>query len=395
MNEGPRRPRVLLVTRNLPPLVGGMERLNWHMAEELAKVAEVRVVGPRGAAALAPSGVHVREVGLKPLWRFLGQALLAAYREAKTWTPDVVLAGSGLMAPIARVAARTCGARYVVYAHGLDVVADHALYRALWQPAIRAADRVIANSHPTAGLCQDIRVPEAKLGIVHPGVDLPGDDTLATAQAGAMDFRAQNGLGDRTLLLSVGRLSARKGLKELVSHALPRIAAACPNVMLVVVGDTPANALHAEAQTPQSLRDAACTAGVEDHLMLLGSVPDTLLESLYVAAEAHVFPVRTIAGDPEGFGMVAVEAASFGLPTVAFASGGVVDAVVDNQSGKLVPPGNYVALADAVVGVLREKGRWHAGCRDHARGFAWVKFGRGVARECGLPVGNQPASEVA
>ena len=33
-----RRPRILLVTRNLPPLVGGMERLNWHMAEELAKV---------------------------------------------------------------------------------------------------------------------------------------------------------------------------------------------------------------------------------------------------------------------------------------------------------------------------------------------------------------------
>lgn len=45
--------RILLITRNLPPLVGGMERLNWHMADELAKRAEVRVVGPVGSAALA------------------------------------------------------------------------------------------------------------------------------------------------------------------------------------------------------------------------------------------------------------------------------------------------------------------------------------------------------
>ena len=55
------RPRVLLVTRNLPPLVGGMERLNWHMAEELAKAAEVRIVGPDGSAALAPAGIEGRE----------------------------------------------------------------------------------------------------------------------------------------------------------------------------------------------------------------------------------------------------------------------------------------------------------------------------------------------
>lgn len=393
MNEGPRRPRVLLVTRNLPPLVGGMERLNWHMAAELAKVAEVRVVGPRGADALAPDGVSVREVVLKPLWRFLWQAFLAARREAKVWKPDVVLAGSGLMAPIARIASRACGARHVVYAHGLDVVADHVLYRAIWQPAIRGADRVIANSHPTARLCQSIHVQDAKLGIVHPGVDLPDDDRLAAAQAGAIEFRGRNGLDNRRLLLSVGRLSARKGLKEFLTQSLPRIAAACPEVMLVVVGDAPANALHAQAQTPQSLRDAARTAGVEGHLMLLGSVRDTALESLYAAADAHVFPVRTIAGDPEGFGMVAVEAAAFGLPTVAFATGGVVDAVADNQSGKLVPPSDYAALAEAAVWVLQEKGRWAAGCREHAYGFAWANFGRGVARECGLPSDGQAGSE--
>jgi phosphatidylinositol alpha-1,6-mannosyltransferase len=43
------RQRILIITRNLPPLVGGMERLNWHMADELSQYAKVRVVGPKGS----------------------------------------------------------------------------------------------------------------------------------------------------------------------------------------------------------------------------------------------------------------------------------------------------------------------------------------------------------
>ena len=101
MSEEGARPRVLHVTRNLPPLVGGMERLNWHMAEELAKVADVRVVGPQSSAAVAPDGIDVREAPLKPLWRFLLHAQNLARREAASWRPDIVLAGSGLTAPLA------------------------------------------------------------------------------------------------------------------------------------------------------------------------------------------------------------------------------------------------------------------------------------------------------
>jgi phosphatidylinositol alpha-1,6-mannosyltransferase len=96
------RSRILLVTRNLPPLVGGMERLNWHMAEELAKVADVRVVGPEGSAKLAPVGVEVREAPLRPLWKFLLRARALARREARIWKPNLVLAGSGLTAPLER-----------------------------------------------------------------------------------------------------------------------------------------------------------------------------------------------------------------------------------------------------------------------------------------------------
>lgn len=397
-----------------------MERLNWHMAEELAKVAEVRVVGPRGSAALAPSGVAVREAPLKPLWKFLWRARALARREARAWKPDIVLAGSGLTAPIARAAAHACGTRYAAYVHGLDVAVRSAVYRALWLPAIRGADRVIANSRATAALCRGIGVDPARLGIVHPGVDLPhdephsprekgegastrsppesaspfassfrtppsGDPESVSAGALAGAFRQRHHLGNGPLLLSVGRLSARKGLREFVRQALPRIVAARPGAVLLVVGDTPAQALHAEPQTPEAIQAEAERNGVGGHLRFLGVITDYAeLGTVYRAADVHVFPVREIVGDPEGFGMVAVEAAGHGLPTVAFATGGVVDAVAEGRSGRLVPSGDYGAFADAVVATLADRETLRESCVGFAHQFAWPKFGAQVAQHLGI-----------
>lgn len=376
-----RRARILLVTRNLPPLVGGMERLNWHMAEGLAKRAEVRIVGPQGAAALAPENIVVREAPLAPLWKFLCFARGLVRHEARYWRPDIVLAGSGLIAPIARLGAALCGARTAVYVHGLDVAVRHPVYRAIWLRAIRQIDTVIANSHPTAGLCVDIGVPSDRIGVVHPGVDLPD---LAALQGADLRFRSEQDLGDRRLLLSVGRLSARKGLREFVSLALPQIVRAYPDVILLVVGDEPRQALHAKAQDPASIRMAAVAAGVGEHVRFLGAASDGVLAAAYLAADLHVFPVREIQGDPEGFGMVAVEAAAHGLPTVAFATGGVVDAVADGKSGALVVPANYAALADAAVRLLEERGVARGECLEHAAGFRWELFHDRLATFIGL-----------
>ncbi len=378
MADGSASPRVLFVTRNFPPLLGGMERLNWHLADELRQHCELRVVAPEGAARLAPPGVEVREVCLRPLHRFLVQAALRARREARAWRPDWVLAGSGLTATLAWGAARASGARAAAYVHGLDLSVAHPVYRALWRPALRRMDRIIANSTATARLADGLGIAAQRISIVHPGTELPDFDPRARER-----FRQARGIDPRApVLLAVGRLTERKGLRQFVAEVLPSIVHEHPGVMFVVIGDAPTNALHAQVQSPESIRQAAREAGVEGHLRLLGKVDEAELHDAYFAADLHVFPIRELPHDIEGFGMVAVEAAAHGLATVAYACGGVVDAIAHGISGVLIQAGDSRGFASAVLAGL-ERPLSQAATRGFAEGFSWGNFGAQVLRALG------------
>lgn len=369
---------ILIITRNLPPLVGGMERLNWHIADELSKYAEVKVVGPTGAVAVKPENVQVLESPLKPLVLFMLIALCKAFWTAVCFKPNVIIAGSGLTAPLVWLVSRLTGAKAVVYLHGFDITAAHWVYQKIWVPFFKRMDCVIVNSTPTKILALNAGVLEKDISIVHPGVTLP-----VTAQPlnAIQSFKKKYNLEHKKILLSVGRLTTRKGLKEFVENSLAYIVQQEPDVVFVVVGESPKNSLGAELQTREEILEAARKNQIENHILFLGVITDNKqLATIYEAADIHVFPVRYIPDDPEGFGMVAVEAAAHGTPTVAFATGGIVDAVAQGVSGYLVEKNNYSQLSKQVITLLATP-LPKENIQDFARQFEWSRFGQGIVQQ--------------
>ncbi len=299
-----------------------------HSVETLASEFDVTLVGPKGCGEFSPANVQTIECPPSP-FSFLTTALLKGWQATRKTPFDIVLGGSGLVSPVTCLLAGRAKARSVALVHGLDLVVDNWIYHHLFVPFLRRHDRIIANSRNTRN----------------------------------------------KVVLSVGRMVRRKGLAEFLENAWPLIIETQPNAILLVVGDTPDDALLQDARGAQRLMNAIERCG-EDTVRFLGAVDDDTLWNCYAAADTLVFPLIRVKGDVEGFGMVAIEAAASGTPTVAFPVGGVVDAVSDRASGLLVPEGDYQAFAEAVLSIFKGGPPSRSACRDYALEFSWDKHGQ-------------------
>jgi len=364
--------RALVVTRNLPPLIGGMERLIWHIALALGNDQKVHIVGPSGCKMHFPIEITTDEIPITPMPRFLIAVAIRSFAHALRTRPAIVLAGSGLTAPFAWIAARVAGASSIVYLHGLDIAVEHPIYKWFWRPFFRHFDLVLVNSRYTQNLAIKAGIDSERIAILHPGVTLPN---LSQAQIRREEFRTRFGFEHRPLMLYVGRINARKGLSAFVRDILPLIIAVVPDAQLVVIGDEPKHALRhtpGEWAKVEKALEESCLGKVVN---FLGPKDDETLSSAYMAADVMVFPVQEIPGDIEGFGMVAIEAAAHNLPTVAFAVGGVPDAIKEGVTGNLIPTGNNDDFAQAVIRILMNKPGTNFSPREYAKSFCWENFG--------------------
>ncbi|MDO8863365.1 glycosyltransferase family 4 protein [Haliea sp. E1-2-M8] len=363
--------KVLVITRNLPPLVGGMERLLHNLVLGAAEYAEVTVIGPTGCREYLPDTVATHECSNK-LAGFLVGSTLTALRIVRRGRFDVVIGGSGLIAPLLLLLKTLFRCRTLILVHGLDIIVDHWLYQRLFIPTLRRADQVVANSRNTKRLAVEKGVPEERITIIHPGThipELPDEDRKR-------EFLQRYRIPYSRYMLFAGRITRRKGLSPFIRNSLPAILQVCPDAGLVVVGDNAGDSLNRQGEKAEVMA-AIDETGLTDEVMFLGQVDDQDLETAYACATVHLFPLIDVPGDVEGFGMVAIEAAAMGTPTVAFQVGGVEDAVLPS-GGNLVEIGQYEQLREAVSSFLQDTDATTDAYRKHAKRFEWSRFNREI-----------------
>jgi glycosyltransferase involved in cell wall biosynthesis len=219
--------------------------------------------------------------------------------------------------------ARSLRKPYVVQVWGTDVELAR---RAPWlaRPVLRRARAVVAASSWLADAARALGADD--VSVIPSGVDLP-ERVAAEAEPPEV--------------LYAGRLSAEKGVLDLL--------AAADGLPLTVAGDGP-------------LRERVPGA--------LGFVPHDELERLYERAAVVACPSLR-----EGFGVVCAEAMAHARPVVASAVGGLLDLVLDGETGLLVPPGDSRALRAALERLLADadlRSRLGAAARERIRmRFAW------------------------
>jgi len=364
---------VLIVTYEYPPLGGGGGVIFQNFAEELAKQIDVTVL-TSGRAGLPESEKRGRlEIIRVPVWMRSADAT-ASLVSMLSFFPLSLRRGAALLrdhpfdlvhssfavpsGPSGLWLARRAGIPHVLSVHGGDIydpskrLSPHRTpgLRQTVRWVIRGSDRVVAQSTDTVRRTREIYV-DRQIDCI-PLAFGPLDCVPAT--------RASLGLGasDR-VLVTVGRLVARKGLDQLL-RVIARIED--PTVRLIVIGEGP----------ERPALERACSAlGIAERVRFTGFVSDERKCQLLSAAELYVSTTLH-----EGFGIVFLEAFSRGLPVICYDEGGQID-FVDDSVGELVPVNDEDAFCEGVrrhlgaPGVIQKKG---IAARSRAAEFSIERF---------------------
>jgi phosphatidyl-myo-inositol dimannoside synthase len=360
-------PRVLIVSNDFPPRRGGIQSFVHALATRMPP-GTVTVYAPAwdGAAAFDAGQPF-------PVIRHRGSLMLPLPQVARRATAilrehdcDTVLFGAaaplGLLAPALR---RAGAQRIVALTHGHE--AGWAALPGARMLLRRIGDRVDVVTY----LAEYFRVrlaralsPEAAARMVRLA---PGVDTGAFRPgAGGAAIRERLGLADRPVVVCVSRMVPRKGQDTLI-RAWPLVlagaaAAGTQPPVLLLVGDGPDRA---------RLGRLARRAGVAGSVVFAGPVPWAELPGYYDAGDVFAMPCRTRrAGlDVEGLGIVYLEASAAGLPVVGGDSGGAPDAILDGETGYVVPGRRPLEVAERITGLLADP----AGAAAMGeKGQAWV-----------------------
>lgn len=298
-------------------LANGLADLGWW--SHLVSLTDDDVEAPIEATPAA--GVSKAEAG-----RFNVSITRGLHRLVSAEQPDVVVAyGGPSLRYVATLATRLRRPRLVYVGIGEPTYWIRTeRQRRLHGSFLRLMDRCFAVASATAQqLVDDLGVPEHRVAVTPTGVP-------ARFFADAAPDRDQDTARETTRFVFVGSLSPEKD--PLVALEAFEVCSRSHDARLRFVGDGP---LRADLEATVTQR------GIE-HVEFVGLVADVRPHLAW--ADALVLTSQT-----EGLPGVVLEAAATGLPSIAFEVGGLAEAIVDGETGLLVPPGDFEALGAAMA----------------------------------------------
>lgn len=199
------------------------------------------------------------------------------------------------------------------------------------------ADAVLVNADAVKDWLVDDGYDPTRIRVIRNGVDL-GPFNVAPEPV-----RVRQGLGlesDTPLVAVVSRLNRLKGLEHFL-EAASIVARRFPDARFLVVGEAPPHDLP----YLDELKATAARLGVADRVIFTGLRSD-------VPALLRCVSVAVMPSLNEALSNSLLESMAAGAPTVATRVGGTPEAVVDGETGLLIPPGDVPAMAKSIVTLL-------------------------------------------
>jgi phosphatidylinositol alpha-1,6-mannosyltransferase len=333
--------KYLLVTLEYPPTKGGIATLYKSYADYWPE--NNFTVLANNSLGLKDSGnVKFRRLlsdKIRPRWL---PAFFALHTEIKKSKGNIhIIVGQILPLGIAAYfLSKFLKFKYSLVLHGLDfsLATGDKRKKKITEKILKRADKIIcSNSYAANSVKVFSEELSGKIAVVNPGIE----SSFVRDPQRVQELRAKHGLQNKMVLLSLGRLTKRKGV-DMVIKSMKEISGNAENLVYVIAGAGPEiNALKKIAE--------ALVEEIKNKIIFLGQVSDDDKWAWLELCDIFIMPSRNIDGDYEGFGIVYLEANLAGKPVIAGDSGGVRDAVINNINGILVDPEKSSEIAAAVI----------------------------------------------
>lgn len=341
--------RILILATQFPPGSGGIGTHAHELATWLSKWGwQVLVIAPQPYAneseikhfnasqtfrIIAANGKV--DFLRKPFYRWL---LTSSH--IRQFQPDLMLASGDRAVYLAAALAQRFKLPWVAVEHGrVPPLWERGIKRWAFQKA--SAVVCVSEYTKTALLHQGIAHPE--MAVIPNGADDSRFRILPENEV--KQFRMKKGLTDKRVILTVGKVSERKG-QDIVIRAMTKIIQKIPNAHYFMAG-VPAR--------ETAFRETARRCGVEDRVHFAGQVSEGDLIGYLNAAEVFVLTSRHTPVEFEGYGIAVVEAALCAKPAVVSSNSGLVEAVNPGQTGLVVSENDADETAEAILRLMENK----------------------------------------
>ena len=350
----------LIITRNFPPEVGGMQNLMWGLTNSLSKLNMVKVF-----ADYHENHIEFDKKVSFSIERVKGPKILRKYRKSFLIN-DFIKQNTKINCLIAdhwkSLENINTNKKKICLIHSKEI--NHKKGSWLNKRVLNVLNNieyVVANSNFTKNLAIDLGVLSEKIIVINPGIDpvykVPQD----------LMKKAEDIFGaKKNRLITVSRFDKRKN-HEKVIMALRNLKEIYPDIIYLCIG---------YGDEEENIKKLVEQLNLGNQVIFLKNISNDLKNALVASSNIFIMPSIIDKKSVEGFGIAFVEAAQFGVPSIGGKDGGASDAIIHEKTG-LICDGNSLEDISASVDTLlkdRKYKQYGKLAKENSKNFYWDKI---------------------
>ena len=354
----------LIVTRNFPPDIGGMQILMGGLSESLLNHGPVKVFAYEYENSRAYDSKLLMDIervrGIKLFRKYRKANLVNEFVSEKTNIRAIITDHWKSLELLKTEYLKKTKTFCLIHSKEIN----HTLGSSINKRIIKStnkADFIIANSNFTKNLASKVGIDSSKIHVIFPGIQKP------KVIENTFKIKAENIYGSAfPKIITVARLEKRKGHDKILM-VIKNLKSKFPKIKYVSIGF---------GEEENNLIKLSKELAIDKEVTFMKNIDENLKTALISNANLFLMPNRIEKNSVEGFGIAFMEAASYGIGAIGGKDGGTADAINHNKTGIICDGEDLNSIYQSAINFFENDNyiKYGKNAKEFSENFHWNKI---------------------